>query len=121
MTSSRSRRETIDRLSEVPFSSFAMLAGMQLDVFTPLSDGPMSAQQIAVALSAKPDKLEPLLHALTAAGLLSLDSDLPANTAEADHYLVNGKPDYVGWRHIGLAHQWNTHLRTAESIRTGLP
>ena len=121
MTSSPPRPETIDRLSEVPFASLAMLAGMQLDVFTPLKDGPMTAEQVAGALSVRPDKLRPLLYALTAAGLVTLRGDLFANTAEADHYLVNGKPDYVGLKHVALAYQWDTHLKTAQSIGTGLP
>lgn len=121
MTTSPPRSETIDRLSEAPFSSFAMLAGMQLDVFTGLRDSPMSAEQIAMALSVQPEKLTPLLYALTAAGLLTLKGDLFANTAEADHYLVNGRPDYVGWTQARLAYQWNLHSKTAESIRTGRP
>ena len=35
--------EIITRLSVSVFSSFAMLAGTQLDVFTPLEDGPLTA------------------------------------------------------------------------------
>ena len=41
--------ETIARLSEAVFPSFAMLAGMQLDVFSPLEDGPLDSAQIATA------------------------------------------------------------------------
>jgi hypothetical protein len=41
---------TIQKLVTAVFPSFAMLAGMQLDLFTPLKDAPMSAQELADAL-----------------------------------------------------------------------
>ena len=42
-----------------------------------------------------------------------------SNTAEADHYLVRGKATYMGERHHQFSDQWNSILRTSESIRTG--
>ncbi len=50
-----------------------MLAGMQLDVFTPLKDGPLTAEQLAAALNVKAEKLSPLLYALVAAELLTVE------------------------------------------------
>jgi len=41
-----------------------MLAGMQLDVFTPLKDGPMSGARLADALDVPQEKLRPLLYPL---------------------------------------------------------
>lgn len=73
-----------------------MFAGMQLDVITPLKDGPVGAEQIAFTLGVRTKKLKPLLYTLTAAGLMTLESEFFANTADADHYLVNGQPDYMG-------------------------
>ena len=55
-----------------------MLAGMQLDLFTPLKDGPMSTEQIADALGVRPDNLKGLLYALLAAELLVVEGDLLA-------------------------------------------
>lgn len=42
--------DTINALRFGVDSAFAMLAGMQLDVFTPLQHGPMTAEQIAEAI-----------------------------------------------------------------------
>jgi ubiquinone/menaquinone biosynthesis C-methylase UbiE len=98
-----------------------MLAGMQLDLFTPLKDGPMTAEQLAAALNVKAEKLSPLLYALVAAELLTVDGDRFANTPEADHYLVKGKPTYMGGQHNLYAHLWQGVLQTAQSIRTGEP
>ena len=121
MTTPTPRPETIDKLASAVYPSFAMLAGMQLDLFTPLKDGPMSAEQLAEALMVNPTKLRPLLYALVVAGLLIVDGERFANTPEADHFLVRGKPSYMGGRHEGLLPRWNGVLKTAETIRTGVP
>ena len=94
MTSPAPMPETIEKLASAVFPSFAMLAGMQLDLFTPLKDGPMSAEQLAKTLGVRPDKLNPLLYALVAAGLLTVKDDRFSNTPEAHHFLVRGRPSY---------------------------
>ena len=121
MTTPTPRPETIDKLANAVYPSFAMLAGMQLDLFTPLQDGPMSAEQIAEALKVNPAKLRPLLYALVAAGLLTVKDGLFSNTPEADHFLVQGRPTYRGGTHEGHLRRWNATLKTAETIRTGIP
>ena len=102
MTTPAPRPETIDKLASAVYPSFAMLAGMQLDLFTPLKDGPMSAEQLAEALIVNPTKLRPLLYALVAAGLLTVDQELFSNTPEADYFLVRGRPTYRGGTHEAL-------------------
>jgi hypothetical protein len=42
------------------YPSMAMLAGMQLDVFTPLKDRPMSGARLAEALDVPQDKHRPI-------------------------------------------------------------
>ena len=121
MTTPTPRPETIDKLASAVYPSFAMLAGMQLDLFTPLKDGPMSAEQLAEALKVNPAKLKPLLYALVAAGLLTVKEGLFSNTPEADHFLVQGKPTYRGGTHESHLRRWNATLKTAETIRTGIP
>ena len=112
--------ETIQKLVDV-YPSFALLAGMQLDLFTPLKAGPMRPEQIADAIGVGVAKLKPLLYALVAAELLTLEGDRFANTDEANHFLVRGSPSYMGGVHTLYADLWDAALRTAESIRTGQP
>ena len=50
MTSPTPRPETIEGLASAVPPALAMLAGKQLDLFTPLKDGPLSTEQIANAL-----------------------------------------------------------------------
>ena len=47
-----------------------MLAGMQLEVFTPLKDGPLTATQLADAIGVNAEKLSRLLYALVTAGFI---------------------------------------------------
>ncbi len=121
MTSPPLRPETIEKLASAVYPAFAMVAGMQLDVFTPLQDGPMSVEHIAAALTVNPRKLRPLLYALVAAGLLTVQDERFSNTPEAAHFLVRGQSAYRGGTYEGLLMRWHAALRTAETIRTGTP
>ena len=49
METSIPQPDTIDKLRFAADAAFAMLAGMQLDVFTPLRAGSKSAEEIASA------------------------------------------------------------------------
>ena len=119
MSTQPPRPETIEKLGAAMYPSFAMLAGMQLDLFTPLKDGPMNVGELAQALGVDSTKLEPLLYCLVAAELLTVEGERFSNTPEADHFLVRGKPAYQGGRHESFSEHWNTTLKTAESIRAG--
>lgn len=103
------------------YPSFAMLAGMQLDVFTPLSERPMNAESLAKRIKVREDKLSPLLYALVTADLLTVDDGVFSNTAEADAFLVRGRPEYMGGLHGFYSGLWHAVLKTAESIRSDAP
>jgi hypothetical protein len=112
---------TIFRHAYGVYPPMAMLAGMQLDVFTPLKDGPMTATELANALALPTEKLEPLLYALVHAELLRLDDNRFANSAEADVYLVRGRRGYMGSNHELYSDLWGAALAVARSIRAGAP
>ena len=120
-TQPKTTPKTIEILADAVYPSFAMLAGMELDVFTPLKDGPLTADQIARAAGTDPAKTAPLLHALVAIGLLKSDGDRFLNSPEADQFLVRGSPDYIGMRHHAYRRRWNSVLCVAETIRAGVP
>ena len=61
MTNAISQPETVNRLRAGVDAGFAMLAGMQLDLFTPLKAGPMTAEQLAAAIGVGPGRLHLLL------------------------------------------------------------
>jgi hypothetical protein len=116
------RSATINRHSYGIYPSIAMLAGMQLDVFTPLKNGPMTADTLASVLGVRTEKLRPLLYALVHAELLNLvGGDHFANTPEADVYLVRGRPTYLGSSHELYSDLWTAALKAGQSIRAGKP
>ncbi len=113
--------KTIESLADAVYPSFAMLAGMELDLFTPLRDGPLTAEGIAQAAGTDRAKTAPLLDALVAIGLLKFDGGRFLNSPEANRFLVRGRPEYIGMRHHAYRRRWNSVLRVAETIRTGVP
>ena len=90
------RPDDINKLKFAADAAFAMLAGMQLDVFTPLQAGPKTAEDIAHAIGVGPARLRLLLYSLVAAGLLTEQDGRFSNTPEANHFLVKGIPSYMG-------------------------
>ena len=121
MTNSIPKPEILDSLEEPVFRATATLAGVQLGVFTVLKDGPLTVTQLADALSVEMPRLRSLLYALVIVGLLSEKDGLFSNTAEADYYLVRGRPSYQGHRTGFWSGIWRAALLTGESIRTGKP
>ena len=115
------RPETINKLKFAADAAFAMLAGMQLDVFTPLKAGSKTAEEIARALGVGSARLRLLLYSLVAAGLLTEQDGRFSNTPEANHFLVKGAPSYIGDRHSIFSTRWAWYFKTAESIRAGAP
>jgi len=114
--------ETIDKLRFAVDGAFAMLAGMQLDVFTPLKNGPMTADDVANAIGVGSARLQLLLYALVANGLLTENDGRFSNTWEAEKFLVKGSPLYKGNMLALLPYRWLNNLpKTAESIRSGAP
>jgi hypothetical protein len=61
------------------------------------------------------------LYSLVAAGLLTEQDGLFSNTPEANQFLVKGTPSSVANMHAVLSNRWMLNLKTAESIRTGVP
>ncbi len=113
--------DNITKLFDAVYPSFAMLAGMELDVFTTLATGPLSSEQIAGIIGVQSIKLRPLLFALIVAGLLDVKDGLFSNTPESNHYLVRGKPAYMGDVQELTSSNWVRILQTAATIRAGGP
>ncbi len=99
MTDSIPEPVILNSLHEMVFRAMSVLAGKQLELFTPLKDGPLSADQIAASIGVGTTRLRPLLYALVVVGLLTVEDGLFANTAEADYYLVRGRPNDWEDRH----------------------
>ena len=114
---------TIMRHSTSLYSSIAFFVGTQLDVFTILDENPMKADEVAAALETKPHFAERLLYALVAAEVVEVDGGRFSNTPESSHYLVKGKPSYLG-EHVTvnpyLKHwMFEAGIKTVDTFRKG--
>jgi len=112
---------TIRRLQTGVAPALAVQAGMELELFTALAEGPADAAQAARRLGVAEERLAPLLYALVLTELVELRDGLFANSAEADEYLVKGRRRYIGGVHELWSDMWRADLLTARSIRTGKP
>ena len=113
--------EIINHLADGVSLAMAMLAGMKLDIFTPLNNGPLTTEEIAVEIGVRPRRLGPLLNALVGANLLTVDNDRFSNSDEAARFFVKCAPDYLGSRHQRDAMKWSSLLKTADSITSDSP
>ena len=103
------------------YSSLAMLAASQLDLFTMLESGPRGVEHLAAEIGAKPDKLRMLLYVLVQSGLLELSGEQFANTPESQLFLARGGSGYVGeWNRLDQD-LWHAVLQTAATLRSGEP
>lgn len=103
------------------FRPAALLAALQLDVFTALGDEALAVDELARALSVQPRRLRPILNVLVLTDLLRLDGERFLNGEEAAYYLVKGRPGYIGGIHELYADMYRAVLSTAESIREDRP
>jgi len=121
MVSEKPNPAILNARSNQVFQAMAMLAGMQLDIFTALDDGPLDEVAIAQKLEVDQSRLGRLLHALVGIELLTVENGLFANSPIADQFLVRGKPRFMGSVHELWSDLWSATLNTAESVRAGEP
>lgn len=103
------------------WSACALHAGVKLDLFTPLVDLALDANEMAGRTGCDPRGIAMLLDATSALGLLVKSGERYALSPFSAEYLVRDSPKYLG--HIILHHHhlmdgWN---RLGESVRSGAP
>jgi hypothetical protein len=107
-------------LRNMAYPAFAVLAGVQLNLFTALADRRQTTEELATTLSVNAAKLRSLLYVLVRAGFLTVEDGRFVNTSDAGTFLVRGRPQYAGEMITSLPAWWNPVCKTAESVRTGL-
>ena len=116
---------TPERIMQLGFGfwgSKALLSALELDVFTVLGMGPLSADVLASRLDLHARSAQDFLDTLVALRLLERRGDQYANTPETDLFLDKAKPSYIG----GILEMANARLypfwgSLTEALRTGQP
>lgn len=113
--------EELVKTSNSYWTSCAIHAGVELDLFTPLAACPHSAVKLSELLNVDARGLTMLLNALAALGLLEKNGDAYAATSFSAGFLARTSPGYLGpiiRHHHNLAFQW---VRLDEAVRAGKP
>ncbi len=104
------------------WASQALLAAVELKVFTILFGGPKTAAEVAKEAGADPTGIEALLDANCALGFLHRNGDRYRNDETSNAYLVEGSPgsyvDLVRFMRDPLFGIWQG---LAETVRNGAP
>ncbi len=112
---------SIDALYMSAYPAFALLAAIQLDLFSALARGKATAEQVAARLDVSPGRLAPLLNALVVVGLVEKTDDHYTNGAEAQATLVRGQPGYLEGIGELYLDRYCAALGAAQSIREARP
>ena len=103
--------------------SAALMAAVEVGVFTAISKGAGTYAEIAGALDLNETNVERLLVMLCAAGLVERTGGEKAggrlkNAADTERFLVEGQPGFMGPWITFTKPQWNEWGRLAEHIKT---
>jgi len=87
------------RLMDIAYgfmASKALFAALELDLFTDLADGPQTCAELSARTAMAPNRMQTLLHALTALGLTACDDGAYSAAPAARRWLVRGATDAYG-------------------------
>jgi hypothetical protein len=120
-TPPKSAQPTTVRLQNIAQSygqSAALMAAVEVGLFTAVSRGAGTFAEIAQALDIHPVNAERLAVMLCAAGLLEKHDGRLANAPDVERFLVEGQPSFMGPWITFTKPQWNEWGRLGERIRT---
>ncbi len=91
----------------------------ELDLFTRLEEGALSAEELAEGTGARPLPLKAMLDVCVSLGLLRFEEGLYANRPMAEIYLVRGRPLFLGDLYRVFAAEARQWLSLKELVMTG--
>jgi len=115
--------ETAEDVSRVAFgfmASKALFAGLHVDVFTLLADGPKTAAEISRESDVPVNRITTLITALMGIGLVTRDGDKYANSPGADAFLAQGaKYDFGDYLRYQIDRQMYPFLDQLNEVMDG--
>ena len=108
----------LQNIAQAYGQSAALMAAVEIGVFTAISNGAGTFSEIAEAVSIHPTNAERLVVLLCAGDLVVKRDGRLANADDTERFLVEGKPSYMGPWITFTKPQWNEWGRLAEHIRT---
>ena len=97
--------------------SAALMAAVELGVFTAISDGAGTFAEVADKLDLHPINAERLIVLLCAAGLVDVEGGRLKNAEDTERFLVDGKASFMGPWITFTKPQWNEWGRLSEHLK----
>lgn len=112
--------EEVSRLAFGFMASKALFAGLHVDVFSRLSAGPLTAQELAAQSRVPVNRLRILLHALLAVGLVCLDDEQFSNAPASELFLSShSKYDFGDYLRYQIDQQMYGRLEQLNNAMDG--
>ncbi|MBW4982137.1 class I SAM-dependent methyltransferase [Mameliella sp. CS4] len=112
-----------DEISQIAFGfmgSKALFAALELDVFTHLAKGAMTAREMAAAAEMHEDRAMTLLTALAGMGLVAVEEARFSNAPAAEAFLVHGaKYDFSDYLRLQVGKQMYPLMEQLEGALSG--
>lgn len=114
-----------EEISEIAFgfmASKALFAALHVGIFTKLSERPKRIDELAAEANAAPNRIQTLMTALAALGLVDRAGDAFANSPGAEAFLVEGaKYDFGDYLRLQIDRQMFPIMAGLEAVVTGEP
>ena len=107
----------LQNIAQAYGQSAALMAAVELGLFTAIAQGAGGIEAIAQAIDIHPVNAERLVTMLTAMELLRLDDGRYRNAADVERFLVEGSARYAGPWMLFTKPGWNEWGRLAEHLR----
>ncbi len=115
--------QTAEDVSQLAFgfmASKALFAGLHVDVFTVLADGPKTAVEIAKETETPSNRITTLMTALTSVGLVERDNETYSNSPGAEAFLARGaKYDFGDYLRYQIDRQMYPFLQQLNDVMDG--
>ena len=104
------------------FARTAMLvAAVRLHIFTLLSERELTSAALAAVAKTEPGPTERLLNGLRNLGLVEREGDVYRLTPIANHFLVEGRPSYLGGDTLAMLDYLPAWFQLDHTVRTDQP
>ena len=115
--------EEAEEISEIAFgfmASKALFAALHVGIFTKLSERPKRIEELAEEAGAHVNRIQTLMTALAALGLVAREGEMYANSPGAEAFLVDGaKYDFGDYLRLQIDRQMFPIMTGLEAVVTG--
>ncbi|MBF0099547.1 MAG: methyltransferase domain-containing protein [Desulfobacterales bacterium] len=110
---------TLLQLSGSYWQTCALHAAVKLDIFSALSQGPLSNDVLSKNVHADPRSMAMLLNTITAMGLLQKQNDQYNNTPASQQFLSKHSEQYIGYMILHHHHLMESWAKLPKAVVSG--